>query len=141
MRVGRLELPAPHRLVVLREIAHDVLALVPLAALHRHVTEDVAHRGAEPLRSIEHDEERLIEWEAALAQVAEELRNDAPVLTRRLHEPQHALLPRGRHAQCKHELIASERLAVEHEHQPLGIVTPSFLQPPELVGTRANEAP
>lgn len=50
VRVHRLELSPPRGLVVLRELAHDTLSLVPLA------TEEVAHRGAERLRAVEHHE-------------------------------------------------------------------------------------
>ena len=46
---------------MLREIADDILALVPLAALHGHLAEDLADRGPEPLRPINHHEKRPIE--------------------------------------------------------------------------------
>jgi hypothetical protein len=45
VRVRGLKLPALRRLVRLREIADDVLTLVPLAPLHRDVAEHLAHRG------------------------------------------------------------------------------------------------
>jgi hypothetical protein len=47
--------------------------------------------------------------------------------------------PRPRHAERDHELIAGERLAVEHEDQPLGIVETAFLQPAQFTRARADE--
>lgn len=50
------------------------------------------------------------------------------------------LLAGDRHAERDHELIAGERLAVEHEHQPLGIIEPSVLEPPQLGRARPDES-
>ena len=55
--VRRLEFAVPRRLVLLCQAAQHVLALVPLAALHRHVVAEYVSDGrAQPLRPIEHDE-------------------------------------------------------------------------------------
>src|SRR5665213_1297119 len=116
MCIHRLELPSPRRLLVFRERAHDILALVPLTALHGDLTEDIAYGGTQPFRAVEHHQHRPVEWEAALPQLAEEAGEDAPVLARRLHEAQDPLLPRRRHSEREYKLIPGERLAVEHHH-------------------------
>ncbi len=41
-------------LSMLGEVAHDVLALAPLAPLHGNLAEHLAHRRAESLRAVEH---------------------------------------------------------------------------------------
>ena len=78
LRVRRLQLASPGGLVPLREIAHHVLALVPLAALDRHVATHVADRRAESLRPIEHHQPRLVEREAPLPHLAP-VRDAAPL--------------------------------------------------------------
>jgi len=115
---------------------------VPLTPLHLDpVAADVPDGRAQAFRAVEHDQQGLIEREPALAQLAEETRDDARVLTGRLHEAQDPLLPRGRHPQRHRELIAGKRLAVEDEHQPLRVVEPPFLEQAQLAGARANAAP
>ncbi|MEO8048155.1 MAG: hypothetical protein ABI684_12800 [Nitrospirota bacterium] len=50
--VGLLESPAPGRLLSLRQIPHDVLALVPLTALYQGLgSEHRPNGGTQPLRS------------------------------------------------------------------------------------------
>ena len=44
MRLGALDLAPPFQLVLFRKITYDVLAFVPLVALHRIVAEHVAGR-------------------------------------------------------------------------------------------------
>lgn len=97
---------------------------MPLAALHGHVAEDLAHGRAHPLGAVHHDEQRPIEREATLPELAQEARDDAPVLARRLHQAQYALLPRGGDAERDDDLVAREGLPVEHEHEPLGVIMP-----------------
>lgn len=118
--------------------SHDVLAPVPLASLHGNlpgVAEDIPHSGTQSLGAIGHDEQRLIGGEPTVPELAEETRDGALVPGRGLYEAEDSLLPRRRYAHRDDQLIAGERLATEHQHQPLGIVEAALLEPAQLAGT------
>lgn len=88
----RLELAPNRRPVRLGQIAHDVLALVPLTAgKHRRGPEYLGDRRVEPLDAIRDDQQALLRSEPALHQAAEKGCADAPVLRRRLHKAESPL--------------------------------------------------
>lgn len=80
VRIRGLQFAAPEDLQRFRQIAHHVLALVPLTALHRHVlAEHVAHGRPESLRAVEHHQQAGGRAEATLDQLAQKRRADALV--------------------------------------------------------------
>ena len=93
MRVGGVQCPPPLDLLRFGEVAHDVFPRVPLAALHRHVTEGLAHRRAEALGAIKDDQQCVRRTKAALLELAQERRTDPCVFRRRLHHAQDAFFP------------------------------------------------
>jgi len=116
-----------------------MLALVPLTALYRHVvTEHVTHGGTQAFRSVQHDQQSVWGAEAALLEVPQKRRAGALVLRARLHQPQHAFLASRRHAERHDHAIVGERLAVEHQHQPLAIVMATLVQLLQRARTEVN---
>ncbi|CAN5922242.1 hypothetical protein BH11GEM2_BH11GEM2_21790 [soil metagenome] len=99
------------------------------------------------------DDQRLVVLDGAkgLRAAVRDVCGDVPVQRCQWHkrenvvsylakQPQDALFPRGGDAQRDHELVAGERLPVEHQHQPLDIVEPPILESLHLPRTRADEA-
>jgi hypothetical protein len=63
--VGGLERPAPERALALREVRHNVLALMPLTPLHEGLgPEDRLNRFAQPLSPVDDAEQTLLDLQA-----------------------------------------------------------------------------
>ena len=100
VRVRGAQRAPPEYLRRLREVAQDVLPRVPLATRYDGVvTKHVAHRRAQPLRAVEHDQQSVRRRNAAFDPLAQERRPRALILSGRLHEAQEALLTLGGDAQ------------------------------------------
>ena len=87
--IGLLQPLAHGRLLGLGQVGHDILALVPLAALHqRSVGEHLLHRRAQPLAAVDHHQQTRVAPQAALLQLPHKRAQHALVLRARLHEAQ-----------------------------------------------------
>ena len=85
--VGPLQALTPHHLLVLGQVAHHVLARVPLAPLDQGpAPEGLPDGRAEPLAAIEDDQHALGEVEAPLDQRPQERRQHRGVLRVRFDE-------------------------------------------------------
>ncbi len=85
--VGLLKTTSVLRFVFFAQIARDVLALVPLAALNgREFAEDIAHRLVEPLRAVDDAEYPAVERETVANEALEEPLDSLCVLGRRFNE-------------------------------------------------------
>lgn len=136
-----MQLAPPGRLLGFREIAHHVFPLVPLAALHRHLAEHLAHGRTQALGAIEHHQQPGRGAKAALLKLAQERGAHPLVFRRRLDQPEQALLPRARHPQGHHQLVLSEALPVQHHHQPLGVIQPPLGRLAQVPRTGLNKPP
>ena len=92
--VGALEAPAPVPLLDRGQVAHHILALVPLAPVHqRAVAEHFLDRRSQALAPVENHEQPVRRIKTAVDQRTQEGRQNLRVLRVRLHEAQEAFLP------------------------------------------------
>ena len=139
--VGGLELAPPGDPVALRQIRHDVLALVPLAALHRRLgPEDGADRRPQPLGAVHHAEEARVHPEAAVDQLPQEGAAHPRVLGGCLHEAQEHLLAGQRDAERDDHPVRREGLTVEEQGHEIVVVEAPLLEGLELFRARPDEA-
>jgi len=138
--VGGLELPAPGRLLGLREVPDDLLPLVPLAALHQRLAaEHGLDRLAQPLGAVEDHEEALLGAQPPLDQLPEEGGAHRLILGRGLHESQDDLLPGEGDPQRDDHRILRKRLAIEQQGDEVVALQPPLAKLPQLLGARPDE--
>ena len=77
--------------VALGQVVEHVAFLVPDAALHGRLAEDVADRLAQRLGAVDHEQDALLGVEAALDEVGEQRGRDGRVLGRAFPEPERDL--------------------------------------------------
>ena len=139
--VGLLQPPAPGRLLALRQIPDDVLALVPLTALDQGLgSEHRLNGGAQPLGPVDDAEEAGLRPQPPLYQRPQERRTHRLVLGGRLDEAQELLLSLQCDPQGDDHRILRKRLAVEDHGHELVLVQAPLTEGPQVAGAGPDEA-
>ncbi len=114
---------------------------VPQAALHRHLSEHRAHRLAQRLRSVEHEQHPLLGIQAALDQVRQQRGRDRRVLRRSFPQPERDLHPLGPDPEPDDHHPALELEPVEHHHRQAQIAQLAAHQLAERLAGALHERP
>ena len=96
--------------------------LVADAALHRDGAEHLGHRGPERLGSVQDHQHPLLDIQASVDEVSEQVHGDGLVLRRAVPQPERHLDPVGRDPQANHAAAALQLDRVEHQHREADVL-------------------
>ena len=125
--------------IVLGEVVQDVALLVADAALHRDGAEHLIDRRAQRLAAVEDDEDALVEIQAAVDEVSEQVPGDGGVLGAAVPEPERDLHALRVDAECDDAAAALQIDPVDHQRRQPRVLQRPRHQLRELLAGATDE--